>query len=97
MSVDEEIDIMQDKELDEAIQDLLKPTNSIILFNDEVNSFEHVIYCLRLYCEHTMGQAEQCALIAHTNGKCVIKSGGISELVPIFAALTEKNLTVEIQ
>ena len=97
MTIDEEIDIMQDKDLDEAIKDLLKPTHNLVLFNDEVNSFDHVIYCLRLYCEHSSGQAEQCALIAHTNGKCVVKSGEISKLVPIFAALTEKNLTVEIQ
>ncbi|HUH45699.1 MAG TPA: ATP-dependent Clp protease adaptor ClpS, partial [Arenibacter sp.] len=46
--------------------------NEIILFNDDVNTFDHVIETLIMVCDHTPEQAEQCALIVHYNGKCTV-------------------------
>lgn len=95
MAVETEIDIETSQELDEAIKELLN--NSIILYNDDHNSFEHVIICLMKYCDHIMNQAEQCALIVHNNGKCSVKSGTYDELKPICEALLENGLTAKIQ
>lgn len=93
----EELEVLEDQELDEAIKELVKPENSLIIYNDDVNSFDHVILCLMRYCEHTIEQAEQCAMIAHTTGKCVVKTGKKEKLLAIFVALITNNITAEIQ
>jgi ATP-dependent Clp protease adaptor protein ClpS len=69
----------------------------LILFNDDVNTFDYVIKCLVEVCRHTSEQAEQCALIAHFKGKCPVKTGSFEELKPLADELTRRFLTVEIQ
>ena len=70
--------------------------NNIILFNDDVNTFEWVIECLMKYCGHDSIQAEQCAHIVHHNGKCGVKTGTLHKLKPICEALLQKGLSAEI-
>lgn len=70
--------------------------NSIILFNDDVNTFEWVIECLTKYCGHDNVQAEQCAYIVHHNGQCGVKNGTLKSLRPICETLLEKGLSAEI-
>ncbi|PCJ67612.1 MAG: Clp protease ClpS [Bacteroidetes bacterium] len=69
----------------------------IILYNDDVNTFDHVIHCLIKYCKHTSEQAEQCAMLVHYKGKCNVKSGSDVELTPICQALTNKGLSAVIE
>lgn len=69
----------------------------IILFNDDVNTFDHVIFSLIKICEHTEEQAQQCALIVHYKGKCGVKTGSYHELEPKCTALLNKGLSAEIQ
>ena len=68
----------------------------IILFNDDVNTFDHVINTLVAYCDHTYEQAEQCAYIVHHSGKCAVKTGSYEELEPICLKLLEAQLSAEI-
>ena len=82
-------------DIDELIKDI--NSRSLILFNDEVNNFDYVTACLVKYCKHSIFQAEQCTQIAHYKGKYGVKSGSFDELQPIHQALSENNLTVEIQ
>ncbi len=70
--------------------------NEIVLFNDEVNTFEHVIETLIAVCEHTPEQAEQCSLIVHYNGKCTVKTGEYTELEPRCSRLLQAGLSAEI-
>ncbi|MFB1003761.1 MAG: ATP-dependent Clp protease adaptor ClpS [Bacteroidia bacterium] len=70
---------------------------AIILYNDDLNTFDHVIYCLIKYCKHTAEQAEQCAMLVHYKGKCQVKNGSEIELLPICQALTEKGLSAVIE
>lgn len=70
--------------------------NSIILYNDDVNTFEWVIECLMKYCAHDSIQAEQCAHIVHFSGKCAVKTGAFEKLKPICETLLEKGLSVEL-
>ncbi|GAB5472319.1 MAG: ATP-dependent Clp protease adaptor ClpS [Maribacter sp.] len=70
--------------------------NEIVLFNDEVNTFEHVIETLIDVCEHTAEQAEQCSLIVHHNGKCTVKTGEYSDLEPRCTRLLQAGLSAEI-
>ncbi len=69
----------------------------IILYNDDVNTFDHVIECLVDICNHTMIQAEQVALIVHTKGKCDVKRGDLSELKPKCEALQDRGLSAQIE
>ncbi len=78
--------------LDESTKDL----NEIILFNDDVNTFDHVIQTLVDVCEHTPMQAEQCSLIVHYNGKCAVKTGEYDDLKPRCTKLLEAGLNAEI-
>ena len=70
---------------------------SLVLYNDDYNTFDHVINCLMRYCDHDMIQAEQCAWIVHSNGKCVVKAGVYQELEPICVGLLEKGLSAKIE
>ena len=67
-----------------------------MLFNDDFNSFDHVIDCLVAICEHDPIQAEQCAVITHFNGKCKIKNGSPMDLLNFKNDLQHYNLDVEI-
>lgn len=78
-------------------EELLDDGNLLVLFNDEHNTFDHVIDALVEVCEHDLNQAEQCALIAHFKGKCGVKSGSFTELEPLHNELGNRDLTVEIQ
>jgi len=80
----------------EDISILESKEHEIILYNDDVNTFDHVIECLVKICEHTYIQAEQCAYIVHYSGKCVVKTGLLEELVPKCTALLEAGLSAEV-
>ncbi|MER3127501.1 ATP-dependent Clp protease adaptor ClpS, partial [Bacillus pumilus] len=58
-------------------------THSLIVWNDEVNTFEWVIDTLIEVCDHTLEQAEQCAYIIHTKGKYAVKHGDYESLKPL--------------
>ncbi|HCA83044.1 MAG TPA: Clp protease ClpS [Flavobacteriales bacterium] len=70
---------------------------SIILFNDNVNTFGYVIEMLIRYCKHEAVQAEQCTYLVHYTGKCEVKRGSYDELEPVCTQLLEAGLTAEIQ
>lgn len=77
-------------------QELEESQKDLILYNDEVNTFDFVIETLVDVCGHEPLQAEQCALITHLNGKCAVKSGTFDELKPPYDEMTNRKLTVEI-
>lgn len=70
--------------------------NEIVLFNDDVNTFDHVIDTLIRVCKHTAEQAEQCAVLVHYKGKCTVKTGSFDELKPQCTQLLEAGLSAEI-
>jgi ATP-dependent Clp protease adaptor protein ClpS len=73
--------------------ELLSNLNELILFNDDVNSFDFVIESLVEVCDHNPEQAEQCATIAHFKGKCGIKVGTLSELSPMNNELNNRGIS----
>ncbi len=70
--------------------------HEIVLFNDEVNTFDWVIESLVDVCEHTFEQAEQCSIIVHYKGKCGVKTGTFKELKPKCTELLNRGLSAEI-
>ncbi len=86
-------------ELDEVIIDEKKEARvrELVLYNDDVNTFEHVIEALIEVCEHDLVQAEQCTYIVHYNGKCSVKNGSYLKLKPMKEGLTDRGLSAVIK
>ena len=70
--------------------------NEIVLYNDDVNTFDHVIDTLIYACDHTPEQAEQCSLLVHYKGQCTVKTGIYDELEPQCTILLDAGLSAEI-
>lgn len=79
-----------------SVQELVGINNEIVLYNDDVNTFDHVIDTLIRVCEHTSEQAEQCAILVHYKGQCTVKTGPFNELKPQCTQLLEAGLSAEI-
>lgn len=69
----------------------------LIVFNDDFNTFDHVIESLIKVCKHDPMQAEQCAWLIHHKGKCQVKRGEYDTLEPMCTALLDRGLSAEIQ
>ena len=67
----------------------------LFLYNDDVNTFDHVIETLVRVCDHTWEQAEQCAILVHYKGKCTVKTGELPKLKPQCSALLDAGLSAE--
>ena len=83
----EEVDVLVDTE---------EPC-SLIVWNDEVNTFEWVIETLMEVCGHSPEQAEQCAMIIHTQGKYAVKHGLYDDLKPQCDAITDRGIGATIE
>ncbi|KJD31638.1 Clp protease ClpS [Tamlana sedimentorum] len=81
---------------DVLLQEKVSTQNEIVLYNDDVNTFDHVIETLIYVCEHTLEQAEQCTILVHYKGKCTVKTGGYDDLKPRCSKLLEAGLSAEI-
>jgi ATP-dependent Clp protease adaptor protein ClpS len=68
----------------------------LVVFNDDVNTFDHVIKTLIKVCQHTPEQAEQCTLLIHFKGKCTVKNGSFEELRPLREAICEVGIDAKI-
>ena len=88
----------QEETFDEGdVTEFLEDECHLILYNDDVNTFDHVIDTLVEVCHHTFEQAEQCAIIVHFKGKCDVKSGSYDFLKPLCTALLDAGLSAEIE
>lgn len=70
---------------------------SLIVWNDEVNTFEWVIETLIDICQHSQEQAEQCAMLIHTKGKYAVKKGSYEKLKPQCDAITDRHIGATIE
>ena len=87
----------KEKISEETLEEVdLSNESEIIVYNDDVNTFEHVINTLMKVCDHTAQQAEQCSIIVHYKGKCGVKSGDYLDLKPRCSKLLEAGLSAEI-
>ncbi|CAM1345609.1 ATP-dependent Clp protease adaptor ClpS [Tenacibaculum amylolyticum] len=82
------------EELDVLVQETRE--HEIILYNDDVNTFDFVIDSLVNVCDHTLEQAEQCTILVHYKGQCAVKTGEYKELEPRCTKLLELGLSAEI-
>ncbi len=92
---------MKPAEQQEELVDVLEAVETtdlmdLIVFNDDVNTFEHVIATLIKVCKHTPEQAEQCTLLIHYRGKCAVKSGSFDFLRPLRESICEAGIDARI-
>jgi ATP-dependent Clp protease adaptor protein ClpS len=91
---------MQTEELVEVeellIEELIDQKN-LIVYNDDVNTFDHVINSLIKICGHDIVQAEQCTWIIHHNGKCQVKGGSFEKLKPMCTGLLDRGISADIE
>jgi ATP-dependent Clp protease adaptor protein ClpS len=80
-----------------VIEEEVCPSNHLVLYNDDVNTFDFVIDSLIDVCNHERVQAEQCSLIIHYKGKCSVKDGDFTRLSPMCSALLDRGLTAAIE
>jgi ATP-dependent Clp protease adaptor protein ClpS len=87
----------QQEELsDVLIEDLDDLGRGLVVFNDEVNTFDHVIDTLIKVCRHNRIQAEQCTHIIHHKGKCEVKKGTYEVLKPMKEGIIDKGINAAI-
>lgn len=85
------------KESEHELVTELISSYSLVVWNDEVNTFEWVIETLIKICGHTQEQAEQCALFIHTKGKYAVKNGDYETLKPMCDAITDRGIGATIE
>ena len=81
----------------ESPVDSVNEGKELILHNDDFNTFEYVIDTLIEVCGHRPEQAEQCAIVAHTKGKCAVKKGDFSFLRSLHEEMIKRGLTTTIE
>ena len=87
----EEEELVEVKEIQDSDEE-----KSLVVFNDNFNTFEHVITTLIKVCKHSPVQAEQCTWIIHNNGKCSVKNGSFDDLKPMREAICEAGIDARI-
>ncbi len=95
------MDPLRKQEAPEKLVDVLESVETtdlmdLVVFNDDVNTFDHVISTLIKVCDHTPEQAEQCTYLIHYRGKCAVKSGSLEYLKPFREGICEAGIDARI-
>ena len=95
------MDPLRKQEAPEKLVDVLESVETtdlmdLVVFNDDVNTFDHVISTLIKVCDHTSEQAEQCTYLIHYRGKCAVKSGSLEYLKPFREGICEAGIDARI-
>ena len=92
-----EREILHKEEVEVELLEENTDLRNLVVYNDDVNTFDHVIETLIKVCRHTQEQAEQCTMLIHYKGKCTVKVGSYEELVGMCTSLHQKDLSADIE
>jgi len=90
-----DVDVMEEEEID--AESIVSLENHLVIWNDDVNTFQWVEKTLMEVCGHSELQAMQCSMIIHNNGKCSVKQGGYKKLKPLLEAILERKISATIE
>jgi ATP-dependent Clp protease adaptor protein ClpS len=93
----QEHELDTDSDVLTAPEEVAVEDKQIVVYNDDFNTFDHVINSLIKVCKHDPIQAEQCTFLIHHKGKCSVKKGSYEKLEPMCTALLERGITAEIE
>lgn len=87
-----------DFEEEVSIEDLIdsEDKKNLVVYNDDFNTFDHVIETLIKVCKHEVQQAEQCTYLIHYKGKCSVKKGSYGTLKPMREGITDAGIKAAI-
>ena len=98
MSAYDPFEELEEVLVEEEIEDTTTGNVSqLVVYNDEVNTFDWVIKCFVDVLQHSSQQAEQLAMLIHFKGKATVKTAPKQELRPKKEALTDKGLSAVIE
>jgi ATP-dependent Clp protease adaptor protein ClpS len=87
----------QEQELVDLLEAVeITDVKDLVVFNDDFNTFDHVINTLIRVCSHTPEQAEQCTLLIHFKGKCTVRTGSYDQLNPMREAICDAGIDAKI-
>lgn len=86
-----------DTQEDVLVEEQLVDVPQLVIYNDDVNTFDHVINSLISVCKHSPEQAEQCTMLVHYKGKCTVKEGDFEKLKPMCEAILDRGIQANIQ
>ncbi|MFD3002475.1 ATP-dependent Clp protease adaptor ClpS [Pontibacter toksunensis] len=92
-----EREILHKEEFEVELLEESTDLRNLVVYNDDVNTFDHVIETLIKVCRHTQEQAEQCTMLIHYKGKCTVKVGSYEELMGMCTSLHQKDLSADIE
>lgn len=88
---------IQEKELTDLLEATeITDVRDLVVYNDDFNTFDHVIATLIRVCKHSPEQAEQCTWLIHYKGKCTVKIGSWEELKPQREGICEAGIDAKI-
>ncbi len=86
-----------EEELSHVLEDIKdEDLKDLVVFNDDINTFEHVINTLIKVCKHSPEQAEQCTWIIHYKGRCCVRKGSILELKPMKETILDHGINAAV-
>ena len=86
-----------EEELSNVLEEIKgEDLKDLVVFNDDINTFEHVINTLIKVCNHSPEQAEQCTWIIHYKGKCCVRKGSIIELKPMKETILDQGINAAV-
>lgn len=94
MALEPGVETVIEEEVEVDIQDVF--ARRLTIFNDDVNTFQHVIQTLQDILNMELHQAEQCAMLVHFKGKCAVKDGTYDDLKPYKDAICERGIDAKI-
>ncbi len=92
-----DVEVEEEVSIEEALDTLLNEPSYLVIYNDDYNTFDHVIDCLMTILGHTSIQSEQLTVLIHYKGKAVVKTAPLDVLKPLKDALIEKGLSAVIE
>ncbi len=89
---------MKEQELEEVlVQEEVKEKSKLIIYNDDITEYGFVIFLLKSICELTNISAEQCTLISHNTGKCIVRKGNKADMTDMMTKLLDKGLGASVE
>lgn len=90
-----DIDVLEEEAID--AEEIISLENHLVIWNDDVNTFQNIERALQEICGHTVEQSMQCALIVHNNGKCSVKQGSYKKLKPLLEEIIFRKINATIE
>ena len=94
VSMSFEFDIQEEVLVEEVVDQ--DDVRDLMVYNDDFNTFEHVINTLIKICKHEVHQAEQCTFLIHYRGKCSVKKGMYEDLKPMREGISDAGIKAAI-